>query len=141
MTLGGRVAEELFIGRITTGARDDLRKVTQQAYAQITNYGMDPVLGPFNYADQGGSSGGSPEFTKPFSEATAQLIDQQARLMITKSLERTRELLAAKRDAVEALAQRLLEREVLVREDLIELLGERPFPNRHAFDELVTKKK
>jgi AFG3 family protein len=139
MTLGGRVAEELFIGRITTGARDDLRKVTQQAYAQIANYGMDPVLGPFNYADQQGQQGGA-EFTKPFSEATAQLIDQQARQLITQALERTRELLAGKREAVEAVAQRLLEREVLVREDLIELLGERPFPSRHAFDDLITAK-
>ncbi len=133
MTLGGRVSEELFIGRITTGARDDLRKVTKQAYAQITLYGMNQALGPLSYdqPDEGMTGGAEPSFQKPFSEETANLIDKEARQIISNALERTRTLLSEKRVAVKAIAERLLEKEVLGREDLIELLGERPFTTKH----------
>lgn len=142
MTLGGRVAEEIFIGRITTGARDDLRKVTKQAYAQITLYGMNQALGPLSYdqPDEGMTGGAEPQFQKPFSEETAKLIDSEARLIIDGALKRTRALLEKHREDVEKLAQRLLEKEVLGREDIVELLGERPFRTKHAFDDLITKK-
>lgn len=138
MTLGGRVAEEIFMGKITTGARDDLRKVTKQAYAQITLYGMNPTLGPLSYdqPDEGMTGGAEPQFQKPFSEETAQLIDTEARSIIDDALKRTRSLLDKHREDVMKVAERLLEKEVLGREDLIELLGERPFATKHAFDEL-----
>lgn len=143
MTLGGRVAEELFIGRITTGAQDDLRKVTRQAYSQITSYGMDPKLGPLAYDQPDGSmtGGTEPGFQKPFSEDTAQLIDTQARALVDSALQRTRALLSEHQEHVKRLAERLLEREVLNREDLIEILGPRPFPTRHAFDVLMEQEK
>ena len=140
MTLGGRVAEELtFAGTITTGAQDDLQKVTKLAYAQITRYGMDAVLGPVSFADDQQQQPQEAMLAgKPYSEATAQTIDERARLLIEEALKRTRALLLEKQRELAVVAERLLEREVLGREEMIELLGERPFKTgKHAFDDLL----
>lgn len=138
MTLGGRVSEELFFKRITTGARDDLSKVTKLIYGQLVTYGMDPTLGPLSYDDVGsGSQGsGSGELYKPYSEETARMIDERARTLVNEALERTRALLTKHREDVERVAKRLLEKEVLNREDIVGLLGPRPFASKHAYDEL-----
>jgi AFG3 family protein len=116
--------------------------VTKQAYAQITLYGMNQTLGPLSYdqPDEGMTGGAEPQFQKPFSEETARLIDSEARKIIDAALRRTRGLLEKHREDVEKLAQRLLEKEVLSREDVVELLGERPFKTRHAFDDLISRK-
>lgn len=141
MTLAGRVAEELtFHGSITTGAQDDLQKVTKLAYAQITRYGMDPVIGPVSFSDDQSVAGSDSAFLpagKPYSEATAQTIDQRARDLIDEALQRTRLLLRDRQKELQLVAEKLLEQEVLQREDMIALLGERPFPTRHAFDDLL----
>lgn len=140
MTLAGRVAEELvFHGTITTGAQDDLQKVTKLAYAQITRYGMDPVIGPLSFTED---SQQSPEALtgKPYSEATAQTIDTQARALVEGALQRTRQLLKERERELHLVAEKLLEREVLQREDMIGLLGPRPFPTKHAFDDLLKGK-
>ena len=134
MTLGGRVAEEIFFKRITTGAKDDLSKVTKLIYAQLTHYGMDPAIGPLCFDDDSGS--GEPRMHKPYSEETARMIDQQARKLVNEAHQRTTELLQKHREAVEKVAQRLLEKEVLGREDVVQLLGPRPFASKHPFDEL-----
>lgn len=134
MTLGGRVSEEIFFGRITTGAQDDLQKITQMAYSQVVKFGMSAKVGPLSFET---AAPGEMSFDKPYSEATAQLIDQEVRDMVTSALNRTRELLIQKRDEIEKVAMRLLEREILSRDDMIELLGPRPFPEKHTYEQFV----
>lgn len=139
MTLGGRVAEELLIGQISTGARDDLQKVTRLAYAQILKFGMNPTLGPLSFDDHDESSPQAIATGKPYSEETARMIDHEARALISDALDRTRALLKVKEVQLRSVAERLLEKEVLNREDMIALLGPRPFPTKHAYEELLGK--
>lgn len=134
MTLGGRVAEEIFFGRITTGAQDDLQKITQIAYSQIVKFGMSEKVGPLSFDSP---QPGEMAFDKPYSEATAQLIDQEVRDMVNAALRRTRELLMSKVELIEKVALRLLEKEVISRDDMIELLGPRPFAEKHTYEEFV----
>jgi AFG3 family protein len=134
MTLGGRVAEELFFGRITTGAQDDLKKVTESAYAQIVRFGMNEKVGKVSF-DM--SQPGDPMFSKPYSEKTAQIIDEEARAMINDAHKRTTELLVSHKADVEKVAERLLKNEVLSRDDMIELLGKRPFAEKSTYEDFV----
>ncbi|KAG6841930.1 hypothetical protein C0991_005110 [Blastosporella zonata] len=129
MTLGGRVSEEIFFGpgNITTGAQDDLQKITRMAFEACANYGMNDAIGPVSY---GGEKGSKENWTKPFSERTAEMLDGEVRRMITNAYERTRNLLTEHRDDVIKVASLLLEREVITREDMIQLLGKRPFVGR-----------
>ncbi|KAI8597934.1 ATP-dependent metallopeptidase Hfl [Dissophora ornata] len=126
MTLGGRVSEHIFFGIITTGAQDDLQKVTKMAYAQVATYGMDSELGPLSY----GNPDKENQFTKPYSEQTGQLIDNQVRSLIGLAFRKTTELLTEKRGDVEKVARLLMEKEVLNRADMERLLGKRPFQDK-----------
>ncbi|XP_054856557.1 AFG3-like protein 1 isoform X2 [Eublepharis macularius] len=134
MMLGGRVAEQLFFGRITTGAQDDLRKVTQTAYAQIVQFGMSDKLGQVSFALP---QQGEPVTEKPYSEATAELIDEEVRALVHAAYQRTLELLTHCREQVEKVGKRLLEKEVLEKADMVELLGPRPFAERSTYEEFV----
>lgn len=133
MTLGGRVAEELFFKRITTGAQDDLKKVTDSAYAQIVRFGMNEKVGNVCFD----TSQGDPMFTKPYSEETAQLIDNEVRALIKRAHVTTTNLLTQHKDDVAKVAERLLKNEILSRDDMIELLGPRPFKEKSTYEEFV----
>ncbi|KAK9900399.1 ATP-dependent metallopeptidase Hfl [Cystobasidium minutum MCA 4210] len=126
MTLGGRVSEEIFFKKITTGAQDDLQKVTRMATEVITNYGMNAAIGPLSYGRQDQNE----SFQKPFSETTAARIDDEVRSMAMEAHRRTTELLTEKKEQVEKVAKLLLEKEVISREDMVRLLGERPFEEK-----------
>lgn len=134
MTLGGRVSEEIFFGRITTGAKDDLQKITQNAYAQVIQFGMNPKIGNVSFEMPGP---GDMVFDKPYSEHTAQLIDSEVRVLIEQAHERTSELLKEHKQDVMNVAERLLKQEILSRDDMIELLGPRPFPEKSTYEQFV----
>ena len=125
MTIGGRVAEEIVFGRITTGAQNDLERITRMAYAMVVDYGMSERIGQvsFNLSRRGEDE---PMFDKPYSDDTARLIDKEVKSIIDEVRERARVLLTDKRDKLDDMAEALLEHEVLGPSDLVDILGERP---------------
>jgi len=140
--LGGRAAEELFLGSISTGARDDLKRLTNIAYAQIANYGMNSAVGTINFNWKPHSN--DYRFVKPFSEATAELIDSEARNMVEQAYERTKNLLWEKKELLEKVAQELLSKETLKYEDLLLILGKRPYDDEelwHPFEKEKSREK
>ena len=122
-TLGGRAAEEIMFGKISTGALSDLEKVTKQAYAMVSVYGLNERVGNRSYYDSRGEN----SFTKPYSEETARIIDEEVSAVIERAYGRAKEILSSHRDKLEALADSLLQNEVIFREDVERILGARPF--------------
>ena len=122
-TLGGRAAEEVIFGEISTGALSDLEKVTKQAYAMVSMYGLDKEVGNLSFYDSTGQSDYS--FSKPYSEKTAELIDKRVSALIEEMYQRTVELLKENKAKLTELAEQLLEKEVIFREDLVTIFGER----------------
>jgi len=133
MTLGGRVAEDLVFNKISTGAQNDLERITKLSYAMVTIYGMNDKVGNVSFNDTQGEY----QFNKPYSEKTSEMIDIEVRNQIDKAYQRTKQLLTDKRDGLEKLAEKLLEKEILFQSDLEEILGKRPFDNRTTYDEFV----
>lgn len=121
--LGGRAAEEITFGKISTGALSDLEKVTKQAYAMVSIYGLNKVVGNISFYDSQGQS----QFTKPYSEETNRIIDQEVSKLIEEQYARAKEILTTNQDKLNLLAEKLLEKEVIFKEDLIAIFGERPW--------------
>jgi AFG3 family protein len=133
MTLGGRVAEDIVFNKISTGAQNDLERITKLSYAMVTIYGMNDKVGNVSFNDTQGEY----QFNKPYSEKTSEIIDIEVRNQIDRAYQRTKQLLTDKREGLEKLAEKLLEKEILFQSDLEEILGKRPFDNRTTYDEFV----
>jgi cell division protease FtsH len=123
MTLGGRIAEAIFFGKISTGAQNDLERITKLAYSMITIYGMNSKVGHVSFHDPQGEYG----YQRPYSEKTAELIDEEVRALIQKAYDITEALLTEKKAELELVAKALLEKEILFKSDLENLIGRRPF--------------
>ncbi|MCC6384192.1 MAG: ATP-dependent zinc metalloprotease FtsH [Bacteroidia bacterium] len=121
--LGGRASEEITFGTISTGALSDLEKITKQAYASVAVFGLNEKLGNISYYDSSGSQ--EYTFTKPYSEKTAQVIDEEVSKLIESAYEKTKVILTQYKDKLDRLANRLLDKEVLFKEDLEEIFGKR----------------
>jgi AFG3 family protein len=130
MTLGGRASEDIFFGKISTGASNDLQQITKIAYSMVTTYGMNEKVGNVSYFDPQQEN----YFTKPFSEETGKMIDEEVRKMIEIAYVRTKKLLTEKKDDVEKLAKELLKKEVLFQSDVEALIGKRPFEDVKPID-------
>ncbi len=123
--LGGRAAEELTFGQISTGAQNDLERATKQAYAMVTIFGMSDKIGNLSYYDSSGQSDFS--FTKPYSEKTAELIDSEVKEMVETAYSRAKKILEEHREQHKQVAELLLEKEVIFSDDLERILGKRPW--------------
>ncbi len=126
-TLGGRAAEEVFLGRISTGAANDLERVTKQAYAMVVYYGMSDKLPNLSYYDSTGQDYG---FTKPFSDERARIIDDEVSRIIAEQYERAKEILRRHADGHHRLTEVLINREVIFTQDVVDIFGERPWKSR-----------
>jgi len=131
MSLGGRAVEELVFGKISTGALSDLQHVTKMAYAMVAMYGMNQVIGNVSFYDPNNDQ----SFTKPYAEETGKLIDEEARKIIDQAYNRVKNLLNEKMEAVKTIAEELLKKEILYKDDLERLIGQRPFVDHLAAEE------
>jgi len=131
MTLGGRAAEDIIFGKITTGAQSDLEKVTKMAYAMTTIYGMNEKVGQVSFNDPQGEF----QFSKPYSDETSNLIDEEVRKLIDNAYDRTKELLEKHKSKLELIAKELLKKEILFKADLEDLIGKRPFNENKLLDQ------
>ena len=127
MTLGGRVSEEIWFDTVTSGASDDFNKVTRMATAMVTEWGMSPKIGYLHYRDD------EQRLHKPFSEETARNIDGEVKRIVDEAYKQCKDLLTEKKDQVNAVAQELLKKEMLVRDDMVRILGKRPFEEKDNF--------
>jgi AFG3 family protein len=129
MILGGRVSEELHFDTVTSGASDDFKKVTQLASAMVTRFGMSKKIGYLSFEDDGQSQ----QLHKPFSEETARNIDSEVKRIVDEAYEQCKDLLTEKKREVGLVAEELLSKEVLNRDDMVRLLGPRPFADKQEF--------
>jgi cell division protease FtsH len=130
MTLGGRASEDIFFGKISTGASNDLQQITKIAYSMVTVYGMNDKVGNVSFYDPAQEN----YFTKPYSEETGKMIDEEVRKLIDDAYTKTKALLTEKKMEVEKLAKELLIKEVLFKTDLENLIGKRPFEEKKILD-------
>ena len=131
MTLGGRVSEELNFPTVTSGASDDFNKVTRLATAMVTKWGMSQKVGYMYWPDA--SESADAQFQKPFSEETARNIDSEVRRIVDEAYKQCRDLLEEKHKEVGIVAEELLRKEMLTRDDMVRLLGPRPFDDQGEF--------
>ncbi len=132
MTLGGRAAEDIFFGKISTGAQNDLERITKMAYSMVTIYGMSEKVGNLSFYDPQGEYG----YQKPYSEKTSELIDEEVRNIIAGAYNRCKNLLTEKKEELKAVAEELLQKEILFQSDLERIIGRRPFDHKPATEEV-----
>ncbi len=137
MTFGGRAAEDIVFNKISTGALSDLERTTKMAYSMVTVYGMNNEIGNLSFYD---SKQSDYAFNKPYSEATAERIDKEAKKIIDLAYERTKKLLIDHRDHLEIIAKELLEKEILFQSDLERLIGKRPFAHQTTYEKFTNAK-
>ncbi len=137
MALGGRAAEDIIFGKISTGALSDLERVTKLAYSIVTVYGMNNKIGNISYYD---SKQSDYNFTKPYSEATAELIDKEVKDLIDTAYQKTKDLLLEKKEQLETIAKELLEKEIIFQSDLERLIGKRPFEHQTHYQSYTNGK-
>jgi cell division protease FtsH len=130
MTLGGRASEDIFFKKISTGAQNDLQQITRIAYAMVSVYGMNDKVGNISFYDPQAEN----TFTKPYSEETSRMIDEEVRKLIDAAYEKTKALLIDKKQQVEKLAEALLEKEVLFQSDVEALIGKRPYEEKKTLE-------
>merc|ERR1712238_55456 len=135
-TLAGRASEDVFFGRVTTGASDDLKRVTQMVYSTIQTYGMNSRVGQLAYPQNDDGMPGD----KPYSDSTAEAMDDEARDIVDAAYQRTVELIKDKKDEVEKVAQMLLEKETITHDDMIDMIGERPFKGDAQYNEYIRQR-
>jgi cell division protease FtsH len=128
MSLGGRAVEELIFGKISTGALSDLQHVTRMAYAMVSMYGMNSTIGNISFYDPQNDQA----MTKPYSEETGKIIDDEVRKLVDSAYKRVYQLLLDKKEAVKTIAEELLKKEVLFKDDLVRLIGQRPYEDPSA---------
>jgi AFG3 family protein len=133
LSMGGRVAEDIVFGKITTGALSDLERITRLAYGMVKIYGMNEKVGNVSFYDPHGEN----QFNKPYSDTTAELIDSEVRNLVELVYAKTKTLINEHREGLEKVASKLLEKEVLFQSDLEDLLGKRPFEGRTTYDKFV----
>jgi AFG3 family protein len=134
MTFGGRAAEDIIFDKISTGALSDLERITKMAYSMVTIYGMTKAIGNISFYD---SKQSEYAFNKPYSEATAEKIDQEAKRIIDEAYERTKALLMKHRVHLEVVAKELLEKEIIFQSDLERLIGKRPFAQQTTYQKFT----
>ena len=134
MALGGRAAEELTFGRVTTGASDDLNRVTQMAYSMVRIYGMNDKIGNVSFPP----SDNQMEFKAPYSDSLAQIMDEEARKIVDDAYERTKALLVERHDELVGVAEKLLEKETLNQDDVVSIVGERPFDSADDYESIIS---
>jgi cell division protease FtsH len=134
MAFGGRVAEDIVFGKISTGALSDLERITKMAYSMVTIYGMNDKIGNMSYYD---SKASDYNFQKPYSDATAEKIDMEVRGIIDEAYQRTKALLNKHREHLEVIAKELLEKEILFQSDLERLIGKRPFDKPTTYQQFT----
>ncbi len=138
-TLGGRAAEELIFGHISTGALNDLERVTKQSFAMVAYYGLNKKIGNISFYDSSGQS--EYAFGKPFSEKTAETIDEEVSKMVEEAYQRALSILSANKENLDKLAHLLITREVIFREDLEDIFGKRPFEEDSITAEIAQEEK
>ena len=134
MTFGGRAAEEIIFEKISTGALSDLERITKMAYSMVTVYGMNKEIGNMSFFD---SKQSDYTFNKPYSDATAQRIDEEVKKIIDKAYQRTKDLLIHHREHLDIIAKELLEKEILFQFDLERLIGKRPFAGQTTYEKFT----
>jgi len=136
MALAGRAAEEVFFGKVTTGASDDLRRVTEIVYSTIQLYGMNERVGQLAFPKDPNSYGGD----KPYSDSTAEAMDDEARQIVDAAYQRTLNLVREKKKEVESVAKLLLEKETITHDDVMDLVGARPFTGNEEYNQYVSNR-
>jgi AFG3 family protein len=136
MALAGRAAEEVFLGNVTTGASDDLRRVTQMVYSTIKQYGMNSRVGQLSFPENEDGM----TIDKPYSDATARAMDEEARSIVDDAYQRTLALIRDRKAEVEKVAIRLLERETVTHDDIVDLIGSRPYEGDAQYKEFVSSR-